>query len=302
MMILFRRAFEVLATVFLPSGLPVRLRRMRSAVAGASGVDQIKLLDDLSNYLSSDLIVQTSSSERLLALAALSQRLLPSYRLTWDSLGWLEDATFTAYLKRFGEADGFNAHRRYAVQQLLRLTDGLTGDTAECGVYLGAGSYLMAEANRRLGSSVLHHGFDSFAGLSTPTADDGRYWSAGDLAVPEEEARGRLAEFGDSVRLYRGWIPERFAEVADRQFRFVHIDVDLGEPTRASLEFFYPRLVSGGVLVCDDYLFLTCPGATAAADEFLADKPEKMIGLAGGGGFLVKGTRTAAAVPVGGEE
>jgi hypothetical protein len=49
----------------------------------------------------------------------------------------------------------------------------------------------------------------------------------------------------------------------------------------------------GGIIVCDDYWFTTCPGATKAVDEFLADKPEKMLPLAQGGGFLIKGQATA---------
>jgi hypothetical protein len=49
----------------------------------------------------------------------------------------------------------------------------------------------------------------------------------------------------------------------------------------------------GGIFVCDDYGFLTCPGATKAMDEFLLTKREKMISLPGGGGFFIKGCVTA---------
>ncbi len=45
----------------------------------------------------------------------------------------------------------------------------------------------------------------------------------------------------------------------------------------------------GGVIICDDYGFATCPGATKAIDEYLRDKPEKMVMLSDGGGFLIKG-------------
>ena len=61
------------------------------------------------------------------------------------------------------------------------------------------------------------------------------------------------------------------------------------QPTIDSVSFFYPRLSPGGILVCDDYGFTTCPGATRAIDEFFAGKPEKMLALGGGGGFVVKG-------------
>ena len=38
-------------------------------------------------------------------------------------------------------------------------------------------------------------------------------------------------------------------------------------------------------------------GATRAIDDYLTDKPEKMIALSGGGGFLIKGCVSAAAAP-----
>jgi hypothetical protein len=49
----------------------------------------------------------------------------------------------------------------------------------------------------------------------------------------------------------------------------------------------------GGLILCDDYGFTSCPGATKAINEFLQDKKEKMISLSGGGGFFIKGTETS---------
>jgi len=68
----------------------------------------------------------------------------------------------------------------------------------------------------------------------------------------------------------------------------VYIDVDLYGLTRDSLAFFYPRMQTGGINLCDDHGITTCPGATAAFNEYLLDKPETMIGLPCGGGFLIK--------------
>jgi hypothetical protein len=95
------------------------------------------------------------------------------------------------------------------------------------------------------------------------------------------------------VSLYKGWIPSRFDDVRGRRFSFLHIDVDLYEPTLDSMTFFYPRINRGGIVVCDDYGFNTCPGVTKAIDEFLRDKPEKMVSLPDGGGFLLKGCVTS---------
>ena len=239
-------------------------------------------------------------NERPLRLLRLIARaVMPAYRFTWPQLGWWQDAGFNAYLERFGEDGGMNTYRRVTVAELLRLVQEVPGDTAECGVFQGAGSYLLArfaQSNPRI--ARLHHMFDSFEGLSAPQSADGGYWRAGDLTAGEDVVARNLAGI-DGVRSYRGWIPARFGEVAERRFCFVHVDVDLYEPTRDSIAFFYPRLSPGGILVCDDYACTTCPGATRAIDEYLADRPEKMIRLCCGGGFLIKGCATAPAIALG---
>jgi O-methyltransferase len=227
---------------------------------------------------------------RLLTL--LAKRLVPRYRFTWPELLWFQDSNLKNVLTKFDENNGFNAHRKYAIQQLMRLIDGVAGDTAECGVYKGCSSYIMLQANTKSDFERVHHVFDSFEGLSEPLERDGKYWSSNDLSIDEATVKKNLIEF-DQIRFYKGWIPHRFREVESRRFAFVHVDVDLYEPTSDSLKFFYDKLNSGGIFVCDDYGFETCPGATSAIHEFLFSKPEKMISLPGGGGFFIKGCMTS---------
>jgi hypothetical protein len=215
----------------------------------------------------------------------------PRLHLRWETLDWFRDPAFDRYLRRYGERHGLNAGRRWMVYQLLRLTGKVAGDTAECGVFAGAGSHVICAFHRAHATGKRHHLFDSFAGLSEPTAIDGDYWRKHDMACPIDVVRANLSAFPDAV-YHPGWIPASLSEVVDRRFSFVHIDVDVYEPTRDSIEFFYPRMNDGGVIVCDDYGFTTCPGATRAIDTFLADKPEKMIALSDGGGFLIKGMIT----------
>jgi O-methyltransferase len=228
--------------------------------------------------------------QRFYLLGEIGQSLLPRYPLKWPQIEWWKEERFAAYLQKFSEENGFNADRRIMVSELLRLVDGVAGDTAECGVFQGAGSYLICAANEPHPERV-HHVFDSFEGLSAPTDHDAGYWEPGDLAFGLEGVRQNLASFA-RVEYHKGWIPERFADVEGRKFSFVHIDVDLAQPTRDSIEFFYPRLADGGIILCDDYGFETCPGATQMIDAYLADKPEKMVRLSGGGGFMIKGLQT----------
>lgn len=223
-------------------------------------------------------------------LTALGAKILPRYRFHWPQMAWWDDPEFNNYLVRVGEINGYNTERKWALSQLLRLVAHVPGDTAECGVNLGASSYIICRANREASTEKWHHGFDSFEGLSEPGGHDGSFWKSGDMRASLETCTANLSEF-PKCRLYKGWIPDRFAEVADTAFSFVHVDVDIYAPTKASVEFFYPRLSPGGVLLCDDYGFTTCPGATQGVDEVLADKPEKMISLPDGGGMFIKGVR-----------
>src|SRR5207253_15152 len=180
------------------------------------------------------------------------------------------------------------------VHQLLRLVAHLPGDTAECGVFRGATSYLICCANEESQArDKTHHLFDLFESLSEPHPDRGVHWSKGDLKCGIEHVRKALSDFA-KISFHPGWIPDRFQDVDDWKFSFVHIDADWPEPTSESLAFFYPRIEAGGIIVCDDYGQSPSPGATHAVDHFLADKPEKMLMLPEGGGFLVVKVPTAS--------
>lgn len=229
---------------------------------------------------------------RFHALRRIAQILVPEYRFKWPQVDWWRDEKFTEYLGRFGEANGMNSDRRWMIQELMLLATNVPGDTAECGVFAGSSSYVICKANQVASQQgKRHHMFDSFEGLSPPTEHDGTHWTKGDLSYGLAKVKDNLKEF-ELTSYYPGWIPERFQDVADLKFSFVHIDVDLFEPTRDSFEFFYSRLSPGGVMVVDDYAFSTCPGATKAVDELLVGQPERMVRLSGGGGFIVKGIQT----------
>ncbi len=226
-------------------------------------------------------------------VTTLAKRFIPAYKFTWPELAWFHYPKLNNVLTRFEEREGFNAHRRFALQQLLRLTSNIPGDTAECGVYKGCGSYIILQANKQSSFDRVHHIFDSFEGLSNPLSKDGEYWSVNDLSMEESVVKENLSEFS-KVKFYKGWIPNRFGDIDRFTFSFIHVDVDLYEPTLESVKFFYDRLNIGGIFVCDDYGFLTCPGATSAIEEFLLSKPEKMVSLPGGGGFFIKGCVTSS--------
>jgi Macrocin-O-methyltransferase (TylF). len=64
------------------------------------------------------------------------------------------------------------------------------------------------------------------------------------------------------------------------------LDVDLYQSTLDCLEFFYPRLNPGGIIVTHDYSWAA--GVDRAFSEFFMDKPEKPIETIGYQAMVVK--------------
>jgi hypothetical protein len=146
---------------------------------------------------------------------------------------WLDDEAFFDYYRQLVGDTYTSADRKFFLRSILSVVDGLPGDTAECGVYRGASSWLICEHFRN--TDKTHHLFDSFQGLSAPVTADGGYWHEGDMEAGEALVLNTLSPY--KVASHKGWIPDRFVEVRDKSFCFVHIDVDLYQPTSDSLHF-----------------------------------------------------------------
>lgn len=219
---------------------------------------------------------------------------LGHFRTYNSNLYWPDDPEFIEVWSTFPETDARIKDRKFVLWSMARSVAALPGHTAECGVYNGGSSWLIC-STFQAAPTWRHHMFDSFEGLSEPDeADHPAHertfrWAKHDLAVDQQRVARNMAAFGDRVVLHRGWIPAAFPTVANERFAFVHIDVDLYQPTLDSLEFFYERTVPHGVILCDDYGFASCPGARQAFDEFVADKPERsVVHLTTGQGYIVK--------------
>jgi len=189
----------------------------------------------------------------------------------------------------------------YNLQQMVdyALRQKLIGDFVECGVWKGHSAYIISSIlyeNKFTGDFYI---FDALEGglpkksgkdenLRTELTQQEIQVESNIFQSTEDEVKSCLSEF-DFIHLYKGWIPNRFIEVENKQFSFVHIDVDLYEPTRDSLNFFFPKLLENGVIVCDDYGSSQFPGAKMAIDEFIEKNNCNMFyEVPMGGCFIIK--------------
>jgi tetratricopeptide (TPR) repeat protein len=210
------------------------------------------------------------------------------YRTISDFKDSIDDAAFEAlYLKALVATHAcptpFRRRTRFhRLTVLLGECLNLQGAIAECGCFRGLSSYLLCGtllAHEPAFTGQNYHIFDSFQGLSMPTLEDEASENdphakdlrgmcrPGSFAASLAEVRANLSIFPD-ITYHPGWIPLSFREAPDVHYRFVHLDVDLYDPTYESLEYFLPRMVKDGLIVSDDYGW---PGARSAIGEFCAD-------------------------------
>ena len=207
-----------------------------------------------------------------------SKRLSP--RLRWQEAAGFEDVWPAARERTVVEEP--SAHMLF---QLARHASKLEGAFAEVGVYRGGTAKLLAGITDRAGREL--HLFDTFAGM--PETDQARdLHTAGDFSDTSLEAVQRFLAGHTSPTFHQGYFPATAKGLEDTKFALVHVDADIASSVGACCEFFYPRLVPGGVMIFDDYGQTSCPGAKSATDEFFASKPEPVLHLVTSQAMILK--------------
>lgn len=165
------------------------------------------------------------------------------------------------------------------------------GDVVECGVWRGGSSMMAALTLAGAGDLRTLWLYDTFEGMTPPTERD-RVWSgetAADKLAGErleagavntwayatlDDVQANMARTGypaDRVRYVKGPVEQTIPAEAPERISLLRLDTDWYESTRHELEHLWPRLVSGGVLIIDDYGHWQ--GARQATDEYFADQP-----------------------------
>ena len=142
-----------------------------------------------------------------------------------------------------------------AIRRLTRrLTDlGISGNIAELGCYQGDLSWqlnvLMPERKLYL--------FDTFEGFDARDIAREQELSCsesrpGQFKDAKEESLLARMPFPEQVIIKKGWFPETAFDMEEETFCLAVLDAGLYQPTFAGLEFLFPRMSQGGmILVCN---------------------------------------------------
>lgn len=170
----------------------------------------------------------------------------------------------------------------YQIFMAVKKTAKVNGDIAEVGVWKGGSAKLICEAK---GNKTLHL-FDTFEGLpDLCETDNPKQFYKGQYLGSFENVKTYLKKYSN-VYFYKGLFPSTAESIKNKRFSFVNLDVDLYQSTLSCLEFFYPRMNMGGVIISHDYI--GAPGVKKAFDDFFEEKPEPIIELSGLQCLIVK--------------
>ena len=145
------------------------------------------------------------------------------------------------------------------IRRALDQTDGINGEMAEVGVYKGGTAKLIALSQ----PDVPLHLFDTFNGFPDKThvidtLEKGMYKAGLD------EVQRYLRDCSNII-YHKGLFSEKVKEMPDgSQFSFVNFDADQYQVTLDALDYFYPRMVSGGRMILHDYGYILTPGVKQA--------------------------------------
>jgi len=217
--------------------------------------------------LNVDVIVP--QDEALLNKYYLGAQLLLNYK---NALIVDNDETYNQFLEIYTQLSGktlLDFDRMFILYQTVLATNHLKGCSAECGVYKGGGSILIAMSN----NNRRHYALDSFEGLPE-TGSNIDIHKTGDFSdISFAEVQLTVSEY-ENIFLLKGFFAETFPIIDQKEFSFVYIDADLYQSTLECCYFFYPRIVQGGMILFDDYLIQSTPGVKKAVDEFFSNKIE----------------------------
>jgi O-methyltransferase len=127
----------------------------------------------------------------------------------------------------------------------------------------------MAEQAKQLKSTATVFLCDTFEGVVKTSSHDSHYFGGEHADTSVDIVRKLATKMRlTNIELLEGIFPDiTGGQIEDRKFSLCHIDVDVYESARQTAEWVWPRLVSGGIIIYDDYGFLGCEGVTSLVNE-----------------------------------
>jgi len=149
--------------------------------------------------------------------------------------------------------------RHYIVYWSATVASSLAGEHknfVEMGVCDGLTAWYASRARQNINCGSEFFLYDAWEGMRSDLLAASEEKSAGSYSYLDiKNTKKNLALCGSDKFVYvKGYIPESFSQSRHpEQIAWMHIDLNSSIPTIASLNFFWDRLMTGGVVLLDDF-------------------------------------------------
>lgn len=168
----------------------------------------------------------------------------------------------------------------------------LEGDFVECGVNTGAYSRAIVEYIDFNKTGKTFYLLDTYEGMPEYLVKEEEkqvgvsHYLGKNYKDVYEQVVETFAPF--NVKIIKGVVPDTLAECKTDKICYLSIDMNCVEPEIAAANYFWDKIVPGGVMVLDDYGFPMHIYQKKAFDEFAAEKGLKVLCLPTGQGIIFK--------------
>jgi O-methyltransferase len=187
------------------------------------------------------------------------------------------EALYSLWIKNSPKNDKGDLVRLYfLINQIEYIkNNNISGLIAEVGVFKGTTARLFHEAfpNKEILLFDTFKGFDE-RDIRHKNEDSSSEIGGWDVSINEVKDFIGSSEL---IKIYQGYFPDTTKDIdSNNCYALVHLDADLYNPQLSGLEYFYPKMTLGGVIIihdCNNEYF----GSRKAIDEFFLDRPETPI-------------------------
>jgi hypothetical protein len=170
----------------------------------------------------------------------------------------------------------------------------LEGDFVDCGVHTGIFARAVVNFVRFEQTNKKYYLLDTFKGMDphySNTKELERHtlmnYSPEDEAVLYNQVKESFKQY--NVEIIKGTVPETLPLVRSGKICFLSVDMNCVEPEVKALEYFWDRMVPGGIIVLDDYGYANSTNDQKEAhDRFAQSKGVMVLTLPTCQGLIIK--------------
>ncbi len=164
----------------------------------------------------------------------------------------------------------------FSINYSIKFAQNNNYNFVECGVGDGITAYTaLNEISNNLKSDFKIHLYDAWSLMKKENLLDSESTTAGnyyDLSLIR--TKSNLKKFEQNIIYHEGYIPDSFNQEPKppESIVYLHIDLNSAKSTLSVLNFFFPNLVNGGIIIFDDYGDSSWSDTKNIVDEFFSDK------------------------------